>query len=106
LKQRKNLFEKGEGISIVKERKKRGTRICSRKIEGGIYLTLKITANCIYVFVGKKDGKKHMVQDYRYLNEWTVKNNYPLPLILDIVENIDTQKVFTKIDLRWKYNNV
>jgi len=69
LKQRKNLFEKGEGVSIVKERKKRGTRICSRKIEGGIYLTLKITANCIYVFVGKKDGKKHMVQDYRYLNE-------------------------------------
>jgi len=28
-------------------------------------------------FIGKKDGKKRMVQDYRYLNEWTVKNNYP-----------------------------
>ena len=32
-------------------------------------------------FVGKKDGKKRMVQDYKYLNEWTVINNYPLPLI-------------------------
>ena len=32
-------------------------------------------------FVGKKDGKKRMVQDYRYLNEWTIKNNYLLPLI-------------------------
>ena len=31
-------------------------------------------------FVPKKDGKKRMVQDYRYLNEWTIKNNYPLPL--------------------------
>ena len=41
-------------------------------------------------FVGNKDGKKRMVQDYRYLNEWTVKNNYPLPLILDILENIGT----------------
>jgi len=51
-------------------------------------------------FVGKKDGKKRMVQDYRYLNEWTVKNNYPLPLILDVLENIGTKKVFTKIDLR------
>ena len=39
-------------------------------------------------FVGKKDGKKWMVQDYRYLNEWTIKNNYPLPLISDVVENI------------------
>ena len=57
-------------------------------------------------FVGKKDGKKRMVQDYRYLNKWTVKNNYSLPLILDIVENMGTKRVFTKMDLRWEYNNV
>ena len=57
-------------------------------------------------FVGKKDGKKRMVQDYRYLNEWTVKNNYPLPLISDVLENIGTKKLFTKMDLRWGYNNI
>ena len=57
-------------------------------------------------FVGKKDGKKKMVQDYRYLNEWTIKNNYPLPLISDVLENIGTKKLFTKMDLRWGYNNV
>ena len=57
-------------------------------------------------FVGKKDGKKRIVQDYRYLNKWTIKNNYPLPLISDILENIGTKKVFTKIDLRWGYNNM
>ena len=57
-------------------------------------------------FVGKKDGKKRMVQDYHYLNEWTIKNNYPLPLISDVLENIGTKKVFTKMDLRWGYNNV
>ena len=51
-------------------------------------------------FVEKKDGKKHMVQDYRYLNEWTIKNNYLLPLILDILENIGMKKVFTKMNLR------
>ena len=51
-------------------------------------------------FVGKKDKKKWMVQDYRYLNKWTVKNNYPLPLILDVLENIGTKKVFIKMDLR------
>jgi len=51
-------------------------------------------------FVGKKDGKKQIVQDYRYLNEWTVRNNYPLPLISDVLENIGTKKVFTKMDLR------
>ena len=50
-------------------------------------------------FIEKKNGKKHMVQDYKYLNKWTVKNNYPLSWILDIVENVDTKNIFTKIDL-------
>ena len=50
-------------------------------------------------FVKKKDSKKQMVQDYRYLNEWTIKNNYPLPLISDIVKNIGIKRIFTKIDL-------
>jgi len=40
-----------------------------------------------------------MVQDYIYLNEWTVKNNYPLPLISNIVESMGMKKVFTKLDL-------
>ena len=53
-------------------------------------------------FIGKKNGKKQIVQNYRYLNKQTVKNNYPLSLILDIVEN----KVFTKMDLQWSYNNI
>ena len=57
-------------------------------------------------FVGKKDGKKRMVQDYCYLNEWTIKNNYPLSLIFDVLENIGIKKLFTKMDLRWGYNNV
>ena len=34
-----------------------------------------------------------------YLNEWTVKDNYPLPLISDIVESMGMKKVFTKLDL-------
>jgi len=50
-------------------------------------------------FVGKKNSEKRRVQNYRYLNKWTIKNNYPLPLILNIIENIGTKKVFTKLNL-------
>ena len=57
-------------------------------------------------FVPKKDRKKRMVQDYRYLNSWMVKNNYLLPLILDLIDSIGNKKVFTKMDLHWGYNNV
>jgi len=57
-------------------------------------------------FVGKKDGGKHMVMDYRRLNRQTVKNNYPLPLITDLVDSMGNKKLFTKMDLQWGYNNV
>ena len=57
-------------------------------------------------FVGKKDGKKRMVQNYWYLNKWMVKNNYPLLLISNVIKNMGTKKVFIKIDLRWGYNNI
>jgi len=35
-----------------------------------------------------------------------VKNNYPLPLISDVIKNIETRKIFMKINLRWEYNNM
>jgi len=57
-------------------------------------------------FVGKKDGSKQMVMDYHNLNDQTVKNNYPLPLITELIDNIGSKKVFTKMDLRWGFNNV
>ena len=67
---------------------------------------MKSPQTALVFFVGKKDGKKQIVQDYKYLNEWTIKNNYPLLLISDVLENIGTKKLFTKIDLRWEYNNM
>jgi len=51
-------------------------------------------------FVGKKNRKKKMVMDYHNLNSQTVKNNYPLPIITELINNMDGKKVFTKIDLR------
>ena len=57
-------------------------------------------------FVGKKDRKKQIVQDYQYLNKGMVKDNYLLPLISDLINTMGTKRVFTKMDLRWGYNNI
>ena len=35
-----------------------------------------------------------------------MKNNYPLPLITDLIDNIGGKQVFTKMDLWWRFNNV
>jgi len=56
--------------------------------------------------VGKKNRSKRMVIDYQSLNNQTIKNNYPLPLIIDLIDNIGSKKVFTKIDLWWGFNNM
>ena len=57
-------------------------------------------------FVKKKDGTLRMVVDYRKLNEITVKNRYPLPLTMELVDALQKAKVFTTLDLRWGYHNV
>jgi hypothetical protein len=59
-----------------------------------------------FFFVSKKDGKLQPCQDYRYLNDWMVKNSYPLPLILEIMDKLKGAKYFTKLDVRWGYNSV
>jgi len=56
--------------------------------------------------VAKKDGTWRMVQDYQHVNQWMIKNGYPLSLITDILDRVGKRKVFTKLDLRWGYNNV
>ena len=44
--------------------------------------------------------------DYYSLNEQTIKNNYPLLLITDLINNMGSKKVFTKMDLQWSFNNM
>jgi hypothetical protein len=57
-------------------------------------------------FIKKKDGSLRLVQDYRKLNDMTIKNSYPLPLISDIIHKLKKAKYFTKMDIRWGYNNI
>jgi len=56
-------------------------------------------------FVGKKDGKKRMVMDYRNLNSQTVKNNYPLPLITEFRVEADISNYATGGVLSMKCSN-
>jgi len=44
--------------------------------------------------------------DYKALNAITVKNCYPISRIADLIESLSKASIFTKIDLRWGYNNV
>jgi hypothetical protein len=59
-----------------------------------------------FFFVNKKDGKLRPIQDYRALNNITVKNATLLPLIPDLIDKLQGSCYFTKFDVRWGYNNI
>jgi len=100
------VLRKGKVYPLSREEREEVREFVKEQLRKGYIRLSKSPQTALVFFVRKKDGKKRMVQDYRYLNEWTIKNNYPLPLISDVLENIGMKKLFTKMDLRWGYNNV
>ena len=57
-------------------------------------------------FVGKKGKSLRSCIDYRGLNNITVENRYPLPLLSSAFELLQGATVFTKLDLRNAYHLV
>ena len=58
------------------------------------------------ILVRKPDGSMRMCVDYRGLNEFTVKDAYPLPRIDELLEELRTAKCITHLDLQQGYNQV
>ena len=94
------VLRKGKIYPLSREEREEVHEFIMEQLRKEYIRPSKSPQTALVFFVSKKNGKKRMVQDYQYLNEWTVKNNYPLPLISDVIENIGIKKVFMKMDLR------
>ena len=81
---------KGKVYPLSREEREEVRKFVKEQLRKGYIWPSKSPQTVPVFFVGKKDGKK----------------GNPLPLISDILENIGMKKVFTKMDLRWGYNNV
>ena len=91
--------KKGKIYLLSRVEREKVQEFVKDQLRKGYIRPLKSPQTSLVFFVLKKDGKKRMVQDYQYLNSWTIKNNYPLPLISDLIDSIRKKNKFTKIDL-------
>jgi hypothetical protein len=58
------------------------------------------------IFIRKKDGLWRLCIDYRQQNKATIKNQYPLPRIDNLFDQMKGATVFSKIDLRSGYRQL
>ena len=58
------------------------------------------------LFVEKRDGSLRLCIDYRQLNRVTIHNQYPLPRIDELFDQLQGSRVYSKIDLRSGYHQL
>ncbi|KAL2632608.1 hypothetical protein R1flu_004087 [Riccia fluitans] len=72
----------------------------------GYIRTSKLPYGAPVLFAKKKDGKMPMCIDYRALNKVTIRNNYPLPRMDDLFDQLAGAKYFSRIDLKSGYYQI
>ena len=98
--------KKRKVYSLSREEREEVQAFMEDQLRKGYIWSSKSSQTLPVYFIAKKDDIWKMVQDYWHINQWMIKNRYPLPLITDILDGVEKRKVFMKLDLRWRYNNV
>ena len=75
-----------------------------KNLKSGFIQRSSSPAGAPILFVKKKDGSLQLCVDYRRLNAISEKDQYPIPLVSEILDHLAKAKVFTKINLRGAYN--
>ena len=77
-----------------------------KQLKAGLIVESKSRYVVPCFYIPKKDSSLRLVQDYRKLNQVTIKDKTPLLLIGEVIDKLKEAKYFNKLDLIWRYNNV
>ena len=81
-------------------------KFIKEQMEKGYIWKLKSPYASAFFFIKKKDRKLQPIQDYQKLNQYTIQNKYPLPLIPELISQVKDANIFSKFNIWWGYNNV
>ena len=88
-----------KNYNLTPEEQKELDKFLDENLEKGYIQPSQSPMASPFFFVKKRDGKLQPCQDYRYLNDWTINNTYPLPLISELMDKLKGVKYFSKFDL-------
>ncbi|KAL0180387.1 hypothetical protein M9458_025829 [Cirrhinus mrigala] len=95
---------RGRLFSLSSPEQEAMDKYIQESVKAGLIRHSSSPAGAGFFFVKKRDGSLRPCIDYRGLNDITVKNRYPLPLMSSAFELLQGAKVFTKLDLRNAYH--
>lgn len=96
----------GPLYSMTREENEELRRELHTQLSKGFIRASRSPAASPVLFVKKPGGGLRFCVDYRGLNEMTVKNRYPLPLITETLARLSSAKVFTKLDIISAFNRL
>ena len=77
-----------------------------KQLKAGLIVESKSRYVALCFYIPKKGSSLQLVQNYRKLNQVTIKDKTLLPLIREVIDKLKKAKYFNKLDLIWEYNNV
>ena len=98
-----STIPRGRMYSISGPEKEAMKEYIDSSLKAGLIRPSSSPAGAGFFFVGKKDGSLRPCVDYSPLNDITIKNRYPLPLMSSVFDQLQQAKIFTKLDLRNAY---
>ena len=71
----------------------------NKQLKASLIVESKLRYVALYSYIPKNDSSLWLVQDYRKLNQVTIKDKTPLPLIREVIDKLKEAKYFNKLNL-------